>query len=177
MDRHPHVPTPAPTKWLLVATLVVTVAATGTFLRSTGAAGDARAAAPYLVLFTVLFFLRVAGQLFVRTSNPAWLPPTEQWNLSPYALLLPAQLAILGLMIWIDLDFARQGTFWTLRRPELGAGVLWFALVYASAMVVRYVVRMARRRTERWFGGTIPIIFHWVLAAYLLVFATFHVSG
>ena len=51
------------------------------------------------------------------------------------------------------------------------------AFVYAGVMVVRYGVRMARRPAERWFGGAIPIVFHWVLAAYLVVFGTFHVSG
>ena len=43
-------------------------------------------------------------------------------------------------------------------------------------MAARYVVRMARRSEQRWFGGTIPIVFHFVLAAYLTVFGAYHVS-
>jgi hypothetical protein len=43
-------------------------------------------------------------------------------------------------------------------------------------MAVRYVVRMTRRPEQRWFGGTIPIFFHWVLAAYLFVVGLFHAS-
>jgi hypothetical protein len=79
-------------------------------------------------------------------------------------------------MAWINLHFSRGSGFWTEPRPALGVAVLWFAAVYATAMVIRYVVRMARRPGERWFGGTIPIVFHWVLASYLLVFGLFHAS-
>jgi hypothetical protein len=162
---------------VLVATVIVTAVAVAAFLRSVTTPLDPRVAAPHLVLFTVLFFLRVAGQVFVRTSRPGWLPPTEEWNLSPYALLLPTQIAILALMVWINSDFMGRGTFWTRPRPALGAVVLWFSFAYAAVMFVRYLVRMTRRPSERWFGGAIPIVFHWVLAAYLFVFGTFHVSG
>jgi hypothetical protein len=43
-------------------------------------------------------------------------------------------------------------------------------------MLIRYVWRMSRRPEQRWFGGAIPIFFHWVLAAYLFVFGNFHAS-
>jgi hypothetical protein len=43
-------------------------------------------------------------------------------------------------------------------------------------MVVRYVVRMARRPGQRWFGGAIPIVFHIVLSSWLFVFGSFHAS-
>ena len=43
-------------------------------------------------------------------------------------------------------------------------------------MVVRYAVRMARRPDQRWTGGTIPIIFHVVLAAFQWTFAQYHVG-
>jgi hypothetical protein len=42
-------------------------------------------------------------------------------------------------------------------------------------MVIRYVVRMVLFPEERWFGGCIPIVFHWVLAAFLIVFALYHI--
>src|SRR5262245_54474475 len=41
-------------------------------------------------------------------------------------------------------------------------------------MVIRYVIRMALYPHERWTGGSIPIFFHWVLAAFLLVLAHYH---
>ncbi len=54
--------------------------------------------------------------------------------------------------------------------------MLGWSYLYAAAMVVRYVIRMARRPDQRWTGGTIPIIFHLVLAAFQWTFAQYHVS-
>ena len=51
------------------------------------------------------------------------------------------------------------------------------ACVYAAGMAVRYAVRMARRPEQRWFGGAIPIVFHFVLASWLLVLGLYHASG
>ena len=61
-------------------------------------------------------------------------------------------------------------------RPVLGETLLWFSYVYASAMALRYALHMNRRPDRRWFGGTIPIVFHWVLASFLFVFGSFHAS-
>ena len=138
---------------------------------------EATAAAPFLWLFTAFFLVRVAGQLYVRARAPGWLPPTEQWNLMPYRLLLPIQLAILGVMAWICVDFTRGGGVAAEPRETFGEVVVWFSYVYAGAMAVRYVVRMARRPAVRWFGGTIPIVFHLVLASFLYVLGSFHASG
>jgi uncharacterized protein len=55
--------------------------------------------------------------------------------------------------------------------------VVWWSYVYAGAMVVRYVVRMARQPHQRWLGGTIPIIFHTVVAAFQWTFGMYHVTG
>ena len=170
-------PTSAPTKVALLATTGLTVAAVVTFVARRGpGAVDAGFAAWFLCLFSGLFLLRVAGQVLVRTSRPAWLPSTEQWNLTPYRLLLPTQLLFIALMAWIDVDFARDSGFWVDARPAFGRAVLWFAYAYASVMAVRYVVRMSRQPDQRWFGGTIPIVFHWVLASFLFVLGSFHAS-
>ena len=169
--------TPAATKLALLATVLIAGGALVGFTaaRGGGSAG-ARFSAYFLVLFSSLFLLRVAGQLVVVARHPRWLPPADQWNLTPYRLLLPTQLAILGLIAWIDESFWTGSGPPVTPRDGLGKGVLWFAAVYGGAMAVRYAVRMARRPEERWFGGTIPIVFHWVLAAYLTVLGVFHVS-
>lgn len=169
-------PTPRLTRVLLVATLAVTAVGLGAYWATRSHPVDPRQAAPYLGLFSALFFMRVVGQVIVRVRKPAWLPPTGQWNLTPYHLLLPTQIAILGLLAWIDADFAGGRGFWTEPRVPFGRGVLWFALVYASAMVIRYVVSMIRMPERRWFGGTIPIVFHGVLAGWLVVFGDYHAS-
>lgn len=166
--------TPAPTKLALVSTAVLTVSALAVFAGAHRS--GARFSACFLSFFSALFVVRVVGQLVVRGWQPSWLPPTEQWNLTPYRLLLPAQLAILGVMVWIAASFWAEDGGPATPRQWLGVAVLAFAGVYAAVMIVRYIVRMSRRPTQRWFGGTIPIVFHWVLAAYLVVFGTYHVS-
>jgi hypothetical protein len=170
-------PTPAPTKIALVAVLALTAVALAAFLaKRPEAAIDAALAAGLLWLFTAIFLVRVAGQVVARRWRPTWLPPTDEWNLTPYRLLLPAQLAILGVMIWIDVDLSRAAGAAATPRPALGEAVIWFAYVYVAAIAIRYGVRMTRRPEARWFGGTIPIVFHVVLAAYLFVLGSYHAS-
>jgi hypothetical protein len=169
--------TPAATKVMLVATVVVTVLALGFFLRRAPADEiDPHQAAPYLILFGFLFCLRVAGQLAVLRANPRWLPPMEQWNLLPYRLLLPIQLVFIALIAAIVVDFLAGPWLFAEPNREFGLFLLAVSVVYAGAMVVRYIVRMARRPAERWFGGTIPIVFHLVLAAFLFVWGSYHAS-
>ncbi len=169
--------TPIETKIALVAVLALTVATVADFERLRPAAKiDPRFAGWFLWCFSALFLLRVVGQLVVRAKQPSWLPPMEQWNLTPYRLLLPSQLVILGVMAWIDASFSAGEGLPVTPRPTFGWAVLAFAAVYAGSMAVRYAVRMARQRAERWFGGTIPIVFHWVLASWLFVFGSFNAS-
>jgi hypothetical protein len=178
MDASPadH-PTPRLTKALLAATVFATVAGVVGFTQARQSSSiDPELAAGYLWFYSALFLLRVVGQLFARTRRPAWLPPDNEWNLTPYRLLLPVQLAILGLMAWINIDLSRDAGFWATPKPNFGQAVLWFAYAYAAVMLLRYLIRMRRRPEQRWFGGSIPIVFHWVLAAYLYVLGSFHAS-
>ena len=62
------------------------------------------------------------------------------------------------------------------RGRGFGEAFLAFSYVYAGVMALRYVVRMTRRPSERWFGGTIPIVFHFVLASYVFVLGSYHAS-
>ena len=135
---------------------------------------------PYAVLLAVLaalFLLRVAGQALVAFAGTPGLPPMGEWysGLMPYSLLLPAQVLILGVQGWMCADFARGDGYWVRPRPRLGQWLARASYVYAGAMAVRYVVTMALHPERRWLGtGTIPIVFHWVLAVYLFTFARFH---
>lgn len=169
--------TPTPTKIVLVATLAVTVAA----LVSIGEARwkgviDTGELAPILWVLTVLFALRVAGQVAVALRAPSWLPPMRDWNLMPYRLLLPAQLVMLGVMVWVDLSFSASAGPPVDRAEVLGWALVGFSVVYAGAMAIRYVVRMRRRHEARWFGGATPIVFHLVLATYVYGLGSFYVG-
>jgi hypothetical protein len=121
--------------------------------------------------------LRVAGQLLVVFRSPAWLPSMHQWHLMPYRLLLPIQIAFIALMALIVVSLFRGYSPFADANPSLGRFLIAFSYGYAGVMAVRYVVRMYRRPTERWFGGAIPIVFHFVLAAFLFTWGKYHASG
>ena len=137
---------------------------------------DPTISSPYLWLFTVLLFGRVLGQLVVARFAPRWLPPFEHWQsgLLPYPVLLIGQAVVLTLMIWISADFSRGAGFWVEPRPRLGSVVIIWSYLYFAAMIARYVIRMVRRPDQRWLGGTIPIIFHSVVAAFQWTFGNHH---
>lgn len=60
-------------------------------------------------------------------------------------------------------------------RPSLGEFLRGFSYVYAIAMAIRYIITMTRYPERRWLGkGTIPIIFHFVLAGYLFTWGHFY---
>lgn len=130
-----------------------------------------------LSLFTSLLVLRVVGQIVVVLRAPSWLPPMEQWQsgLLPYPVLLVAQIVVLTIMVGISVDVLQgRGMFIDPRRPEMGRAIVWFSYVYFGGMVVRYIIRMTRRPDQRWFGGTIPIIFHSFVAAFLFTYGRYH---
>jgi hypothetical protein len=132
----------------------------------------------FLTLFTLLLAGRVAGQLIVYLYAPRWLPPMEEWQsgLLPYPVLLASQGVVLTFMTLICVDFLRGHGFFVEPHPRGGVFSIWFAGVYLAGMVVRYIVTMARRPERRWFGGTIPIIFHSVVAAFLWTWGRYQSS-
>lgn len=134
--------------------------------------------APWLWLFSILLLLRVLGQLLVVLRAPRWLPPMDQWQsgLLPYPVLLLGQVIVLTLMFWICADFSRSSGMFVEPYPGRGRYVVWFSYVYFGGMVLRYVIWMWRRPDQRWFGGTIPIVFHCVVAAFLFTFGMYHVG-
>jgi hypothetical protein len=95
----------------------------------------------------------------------------------PYRLLFPAQLVILGVMTWIDASFSASSGPPVSRHEWFDWALVVFSAIYAGAMATRYAVRMRRRPASRWFGGTIPIVFHLVLATYLYSLGSFHVGS
>jgi hypothetical protein len=110
----------------------------------------------------------VLGQALVAFFGVTWLPPVERWysGLVPYALLLPSQILIIGLMAKICADFTRgRGYFFAPPRRFLALSWLTFGYLYLAAMLLRAVLVWDR---------PIPIVFHWVLAAFILVVGESH---
>jgi hypothetical protein len=170
--------TPRPTKLALVAVLAATALAfVSVIWRQRHGTLETAELAPALWLLTALFAARVAGQVVVALRQPEWLPPMDDWNLVPYRVLLPIQLVMLGVMAWIDASFSASSGPPVDRAEAFGWALVAFSAIYAEAMAVRYAVRMRARPEARWFGGTIPIVFHLVLATYLYALGSFHVGS
>lgn len=127
-----------------------------------------------LWLLLTLFVLRVLGQVLVVFAGVHWLPPMEQWQsgILPYPVLLSSQIAIIALLVRVCVDCSRGEGFFA--RTRFDRGALWFGYVYFASMVVRYILRMYLYPENRWFGGTIPIVFHCVLATFIILFARSH---
>ncbi len=140
---------------------------------------SARGTALVLWVLLALFLCRVVGQLVVVLYAPSFLPPMQEWysGLMPYRYLLPAQILIIVIFTNIALDITRGTGVWAHQKPRLGLWLRNFGVIYFMSMVVRYVLRMSWHPEERWFGGTIPIIFHWVLATYIIVLGCYQVRG
>lgn len=121
------------------------------------------------LLWTLLFLfaLRVLGQLLVVSGLAPFLPPMDDWQsgLLPYPLLLVSQIMILGLLATVCVQFSRGHGFF-LRRQAWLSTPSWIAgWIYALGMAVRYT--LLRR-------DAIPVVFHIVLASFLLVVAQYH---
>ena len=123
-----------------------------------------------------LFVLRVLAQALIAIGYGAVLPPWEEWfsGLVPYPQLLASQILIVLGCGKVCLDFIRQRGFFVTPRRRLGTVLLSVGSVYLVLMAIRYAIRMALYPTERWTGGAIPIVFHWVLAAFILVLGSYH---
>ncbi|HYI22131.1 MAG TPA: hypothetical protein VEX62_05785 [Candidatus Limnocylindrales bacterium] len=126
-----------------------------------------------------VFAVRVVGQAIVARWAPACLPPMSEWYSGriPYPPLLVIQLVTLVGMTVVAAIVARGRLPPVHERDSIGTLLLAIAWLYAGAMVVRYVLRMWHHPDARWTGQTIPIVFHIVLAAWLLVLGSYVRTG
>jgi hypothetical protein len=132
-----------------------------------------------LAALAAAFLLRVLGQALVAFGKVGFLPPMSQWysGLVPYPVLLPIQVLILLVQGKISWDIHRGAGYFARCRPWGGRLLRRLSIVYFAAMVMRYLATMYLYPERRWFSGTIPIFFHWVLAAYLFVLARYQLSA
>ena len=133
---------------------------------------SARGYAVVMAVLLVLFLGRVVGQILAATTAPSWLPPMARWysGLMPYRYLLPTQIVFLVLMTAMTIDVDRQSSPFGTISTSTGAWIVWFSYVYALGMVVRSI-RYALATPER-RGVLIPIVFHFVLAAFLFAYGS-----
>lgn len=127
-------------------------------------------AATWLNFTAGLFLCRVLGQGVVLLAAPWWLPPMAEWysGLLPYPLLLPCQVAILAFMAWANWQTMRGDLGWWKPKPKWALGLAAFAALYAGGMLARYFISGHLHPERRWLPpGSIPILFHFVLAGYV----------
>ena len=127
------------------------------------------ARATVLVVLQTMFLARVLGQVLVVLIEPRWLPSPEHWysGLLPYHVLLPAQILLLMFMSLVTYDAIRGEGRLHVESGGARTTLRNLAKVYVGVMILRYVLTMTFAPELRWFGHTIPIFFHFVLAAYL----------
>ena len=120
-----------------------------------------------LWLLACLFVVRVAGQALVAFVGVTWLPAMDRWysGVVPYEYLLPSQILIVALMIRICIDFTRARGYFYVPKRFFARPWLVFGYLYLAAMLLRAILIMDR---------PIPIVFHWVLAAFILVVGESH---
>ena len=123
-----------------------------------------------------LFVLRVAAQLLIALGGGAFLPPWEEWfsGALGYPPLVASQIVIILVYGRIALDITRGRGVFAVPRRRAAVALLAVGSVYLAVMVIRYAIRMSLYPHERWSGGSIPIVFHWVLAGFLLVLGFYH---
>ena len=124
---------------------------------------------PLLWICQVLFMMRVLGQIYVALYSPEWLPPMQEWysGLMPYPILFPLQIFLIGLMTKVSYDNTRQKGYFYITQSKTKEILRTISLLYFFIMVIRYLVIMMLFPERRWFTGTIPIFFHWILALYI----------
>jgi hypothetical protein len=132
-----------------------------------------------LLALTFLFAVRVGGQLLVAYVQVDFLPPFERWasGLVPYPLLVAFQFVLIVVMLAIVRDFARGAGVFVSLNPRTGKILIAFSVLYALAMIMRYIVTMSMHPGLRWFSGTIPIWFHFVLAAFIYLLGRFTIKN
>ena len=105
--------------------------------------------------------------MLVAFFDVRFLPPMEAWysGLMPYEYLLPSQIVLIVVMIKICLDFTRGGGFFFNEKRFFATAWLWFGYVYLAAMIARALFL---------WDHPIPIVFHWVLAAFVITVGLSH---
>ena len=134
------------------------------------------AGVPALWILSGAFCSRVLAQMLVEFFQVDFLPASEEWfsGLIPYPRLLISQILLILLLGKISLDLTRGKGWFATPRRWLATTLLACGTVYLLVMIIRYVLRMGLYPMERWTGGSIPIFFHWVLAAAVLLIGSYH---
>lgn len=115
--------------------------------------------------------LSCAGATFSRALFSGLLAAHEREVFRSNAVRIPAAESNPDIVLFtrISMDVERNRGFWSKPKRRLGEWLRNFGFFDFAAMVLRYTLRMSWYPEERWLGGTIPVIFHCVLATYVVL--------
>lgn len=146
-------------------------------MNASGAASTTRAGARSrqrtvwtLSLLLALFVFRVVAQLWQYAWPTDRLPAFSAWQsgLLPYPLLVLSQLMLIAAGVWAIRGVAHG----TLAPPHRVVRALQvFGWIYGIAMALRLLAGLTILQDARFFGATLPAVFHLVLASLLIVLA------
>ena len=129
-----------------------------------------------LLVLLLCFCFRVAVQGIQYFFSIGFLPSFSLWHSGTlsYPVLVLFQLIIIIFFAWISYQVSSDKL-----TPSniVGKRLIVLASIYGFVMIVRYIIKMSLYPTERWFGGSLPILFHIVLASFLLTLGIFHVKN
>jgi len=127
-----------------------------------------RVAAIALSALLLLFIGRVAAQLWQYFWPTDALPPFAQWQSGslPYSVLVPAQLVIIAVSLWVIAAISR-GKLGRYRRT--GNALLALGVVYFAFMIFRLIAGFTFLKDVPFFAAPLPTMFHYVLATMLII--------
>jgi len=126
-----------------------------------------------LAVLTLLFAALVLAQ-FLQFTRPAGSLPSFaafQGDALPYAVLLPAQLAIVLMMAGTTISVTEGRVA---PRYARGRRLRLFGALYFAGSLSRVLIGLTVPDAPPWFDAWIPAVFHFVLAGFVLVLAAFH---
>ncbi len=126
-----------------------------------------------LSVLLALFCFRVLAQLLQHYLALPFLPPFDAWQSGavPYGILLASQILIIAIYFWILMRIMTNRM-----QPSRRQGwiFLFIGIIYFLAMVLRLAIGLTGLSDHHWFRSYLPILFHFVLASYLIVVGVFH---
>ena len=126
-----------------------------------------------LLLLAGLFAFRVVAQLVQVWYLLEFLPPFETWHSGavPYCWLVGTQVVILAMCIRIVWQLFHNQV---ISSPEKGRLLCLLGCIYFSVMSIRLFLGRTVASEYRWFGATLPTVFHLVLASFVILYGRFH---
>ena len=120
-----------------------------------------------------LFACRVVAQLVQVWYPLEFLPPFEAWHSGavPYRWLVGTQVVILAMCIRIVWHLFHNRV---ISSPGKGRLLCLLGCIYFSVMCIRLFLGTTVASEHRWFGATLPTVFHLVLALFVVLYGRFH---